>query len=131
MIRQCEYENCGIEFEGTPQSHYCPEHRLLLQREAHKRYEQKNRVKKTKYQRDYYYRNREKIIAKQRERNKSNYEYKRGPIDRQGLTGWTIEYIKNGDLWTWSARKGNVVLDAGRDFETLRIAQKDCLLAIG
>lgn len=129
MIKTCE--ECNKQFEGHRNAHYCPECRLKLQREAHKRYANKNRAKKTQYQRDYYYRNRERLLEKQKARNKANYEYKRGPIDRPGLTGWTIEYTKNGDLWTWSARKGNVVLDAGRYFSTLRIAQKDCLFALG
>lgn len=130
MIRKCEYENCGIEFEGTPQSHYCPEHRLLLQREAHRRWELKNKDRKRKNQRAYYQRNREKIIAKQRVRNKANYEYKRGPIERD-FTGWKIEYLRKGDLWTWKAIKGNVTLEAHRNFYSLRTAQKDCMLAIG
>lgn len=131
MIRKCEYENCGVEFEGKPQSHYCPVHRLLLQREAHKRYDEKNRERRTKNQRAYYYRNREKIIEKQKARNKANYQYKRGPIERPNLTGWKVEYLRTGDLWTWKAVKGNVTLEAHRNFYSLRTAQKDCLLAIG
>lgn len=129
MIRTCE--ECNKQFEGHRNAHYCPECRLKLQREAHRRYEASHKERKKINARNYYLRHREQLLAKQKARYKETYEYKRGPIDRQGLTGWTIEYIKNGDLWTWSARKGNVVLDAGRDFETLRIAQKDCLLAIG
>lgn len=130
MIRKCEYENCGIEFEGTPQSHYCPEHRLLLQREAHKRYEQKNRDKKTKYQRDYYLRNRERLLAKQKAYSigkKPNGER----LEKANLTGWKIEYLRKGDTWTWEATKGNVTLVAHRNFYSLRTAQKDCMLAIG
>lgn len=129
MIRKCEYENCGIEFEGTPQSHYCPEHRLLLQREAHKRYEQKNRDKKTKYQRDYYLRNRERLLAKQ----KAYMAGKARDVEetKANLTGWKIEYLRKGDTWTWEAKKGNVTLVAHRNFYSLRTAQKDCMLAIG
>lgn len=129
MIRKCEYEGCVIEFEGSPQSHYCPEHRLLLQREAHKRYEQKNRDKKTKYQRDYYLRNRERLLAKQRAymagKTRDDDEIK------ANITGWKIEYLRKGDTWTWEATKGNVTLVAHRNFYSLRTAQKDCMLAIG
>lgn len=130
MIRKCEFEGCVVEFEGSPQSHYCPEHRILLQREAHRRWELKNKERRAKNQRAYYQRNRDKIIAKQRVRNKANYEYKRGPIERD-ITGWKIEYIRSGDLWTWKAIKGNVTLEAHRNFYSLRTAQKDCLLALG
>lgn len=131
MIRKCEYEGCGVEFEGSPQSHYCYEHRLLLQREAHKRYADKNRETKNKNARAYYYRNREKILEKQKARNKANYVYKRGPQVREGGIGWSVEYIRKGEMWTWKARKGNVTLEAHRNFYSLRTAQKDCLLALG
>lgn len=129
MIRKCEYEKCGIEFEGSPQSHYCPEHRLLLQRESHKRYEQKNRDKKTKYQRDYYLRNRERLLAKQ----KAYMAGKARDVEetKANITGWKIEYLRKGDTWTWEAKKGNVTLAAHRNFYSLRTAQKDCMLAIG
>ena len=129
MIRKCEYEGCGIEFDGSPQSHYCPEHRLLLQREAHRRYEQKNRDKKTKYQRDYYLRNRERLLAKQKAymagKTRDDDEIK------ANITGWKIEYVRKGDTWTWEAKKGNVTLVAHRNFYSLRTARKDCMLAIG
>lgn len=132
MIRKCEYENCGAEFEGSPQSHYCPEHRLLLQREAHKRYDERNRERRAKNQRAYYQRNRERLLEKQKARNKANYVYKRGPMPpRYETAGWTIEYLRTGDLWTWKATKGNVTLEAHRNFYSLRTAQKDCLLALG
>ncbi len=127
MIRKCEFEGCGVEVEGSPQSHHCPELRLQLQREAHKRYDEKNRERRAKNLRDYYQRNREKIIAKQRARNKANYECKQRP----NLAGWKIEYLRSGDLWTWKATKGNVTLEAHRNFYSLRTAQKDCMLAIG
>lgn len=131
MIRKCEFEGCGVEFEGSPQSHYCPEHRLQLQREAKKRYDEKNRERKAKNQLAYYYRHREKILKKRKVQNKANYVYKRGPKEVPNLTGWKIEYLRSGDLWTWKAVKGNVTLEAHRNFYSLRTAQKDCMLAIG
>jgi len=130
MIRKCEFEGCAVEFEGSPQSHYCHEHRLLLQREAKKRYEKKNLGRKAQYQRAYYQRNRERLLEKQKARNKANYVYKRGPIERD-IAGWSVEYIRKGEMWTWKARKGNVTLEAHRNFYSLRTAQKDYLLAIG
>ena len=102
---------------------------MLLQREAHRRYEQKNRDKKTKYQRDYYLRNRERLLAKQKAymagKTRDDDEIK------ANITGWKIEYVRKGDTWTWEAKKGNVTLVAHRNFYSLRTARKDCMLAIG
>ena len=130
MTKNCE--ECNKQFEGHRNAHYCPECRLKLQREAHKRYAIKTRARKTQYQRDYYYRNRERLLEKKKERNKANYEYKRGPnLEREDLASWKIEYLRKGDLWTWKATKGNVTLEAHRNFYSLRTAQKDCALALG
>ena len=40
-------------------------------------------------------------------------------------SGWTIELIRKGDLWTWKATKGKAVLKAGREFESISIAKKE------
>ena len=127
MIKNCE--ECNKQFEGHRNAHYCQECRLKLQREAHKRYNAKHPERVKARMQAYYAKNREKLVAKQRAYNAAVGHKPRLP--KFDTAGWTIEFKRNGDLWTWSAKKGNVVLDAGRDFSTLRIAQKDCLLAIG
>ena len=115
MTRVCE--ECGKEFEGTAQAHYCHECRRRIQRESAK---------------EYYYRNRESIRKKQKAYQAT---LKKGPKTREKpqyeTRSWTVEYIRKGDLWTWKAKKGNVVLEAHRNFYSLRTAQRDCLLAIG
>lgn len=115
MTRVCE--KCGKEFEGLKTSHYCKHCRLEIQRKA---------------AREYYYKHREEIRKKQKEyqaqlpvgkktREHAKYE----------TVGWKVEYIRHGDLWTWKATRGKVVLKAARDFSSITIAQRDCLLAIG
>lgn len=112
MIKNCE--ECNGPFEGQKNTHYCPECRLKLQREAHKRYYARHRKERIERQRVY-------NAAKKHSHHKNTRD----------ISGWSIEFMRKGEVWTWSARKGNVVLDAGRDFTTLRIAQQDCLLALG
>ena len=130
MIRKCEFEGCNVEFEGSPQSHYCPEHRLFLQREAHKRYDYKNKQFKKDYMRDYYRQNRTRILELKKRREEKRLE-REGQQIKDALNCWKIEYLRSGDLWTWKATKGNVTLEAHRNFYSLRTAQKDCMLAIG
>ena len=139
MIKHCE--KCGVEFEGK-QAHYCQVCRKDIQRDAARNYYHKNRTEirqkqkvyhgseeyRKKYE-EYYAKNRERLVAKQKA-----YNAAKGHKPREyakDISGWTIEFIRHGELWTWTAKRGNVVLDAGRDFSTLRIAQKDCLLALG
>ena len=133
MIKKCQFEGCGVEFEGGYRALYCPTHRFLLQKEARARYEEKrDRARANAASLSYYYRHREECLAKQKARNKANYEYKRGPnLEREDLASWKIEYVRNGDLWTWKATKGNVTLEAHRNFYSLRTAQKDCAYALG
>lgn len=115
MSRTCE--ECGVYFEGTKAAHYCPKCRLKIQKEAAKKYYHDHkyeiRMKQKKYQ--------TLRAASQKTHDKPMYD----------TTGWKIEYLRHGDLWTWKATKGTVVLEAHRDFYSLITAQKDCLLAIG
>lgn len=115
MTKICE--ECGVCFEGIKTTHYCPKCRLKIQKEAAKKYYQTHRAeiraKQKKYQ--------TLRAASKKTHDKPMYD----------TTGWKIEYLRVGDLWTWKATKGNVILEAHRNFYSLRTAQKDCLLALG
>lgn len=139
MTKVCE--KCGVEFEGK-QAHFCPVCRKDVQREAALEYYHKNRTEIRQKQKEYhgtesyrkryeeyYAKNRERLVAKQKA-----YNAAKGHKPREyakDISGWTIEFIRHGDLWTWKAKRGASELKAARDFSTLRLAQKDCLLALG
>lgn len=117
MIKNCE--KCGVEFECRRNAHYCHSCRLDLQRNASRIYQAKMRKLHP-----------ELVREKMRRYKATGSTVEEGSMAKPESAGWTIEYFRKGDLWTWSARKGTVVLKAARYFETLRIAQKDCLLAL-
>ena len=116
MIKNCE--KCGAKFEGRRDAHYCKPCRIELQRNASRNYQAKMRKLYPE-------------LVREKMRRYKATGTTRSELPKPETAGRTIEYIRKGDLWTWCARKGNAEIKAGRYFETLRIAQKDCLLALG
>ena len=88
-------------------------------------YRLKNGGKVRAWNRAYYRRHREEILAR-----KKSLAQREPDTDGALPEGWTAVFEVRKGVWSWRARRGAAVLENG-GFASLREARRDCLRALG